>query len=215
MSASPLLGKTADQIRELLAAKTVKKSEVIAYLQGRESLRAPSKKLLNELTGGATPAPEPVAEPEVVASPRTSYTRRREPAATESAETTVLSPKADYDAVVRAQGARITALETDVRTLGAALSSLMATVGTLAKSLSGEVEVVVPPKRGPCRPPKAEVVLPEPTEPLRERTVIDPAQPAPDPTAITRGTVTKPAASAVKVIPLSDLARAAAEDVKW
>lgn len=225
MNASPLLGKTADQIRELLAAKKTTKSDVIAYLQGRDSLRAPSKKLLAELTDGTPPEPAPVAA-EPTPPARASYTRSRTITPDAKADRDIVAdipapnPKADYDAVVRAQGARITVLETDLKTLGAVVSSLMKTVGALAKTLGGEAEsvvpdeVVVPPKRGPGRPPKA--TLPEPTAaPVRERTVIDPAQPAPDPTAITRGSVTKPAAERVKVIPLSDLARAATEDVKW
>ena len=69
---SPLAGKTAVELRALLSAKATTKKALIAFLSAKESLRAPSAKLLAELTGVApvvaTPAPKVVA-PAKVATP--------------------------------------------------------------------------------------------------------------------------------------------------
>jgi hypothetical protein len=53
-----LAGKTAAEMRELITDKSVTAATVIAFLQGKEKLRAPSAALLAELT--AAPAPAPV-----------------------------------------------------------------------------------------------------------------------------------------------------------
>jgi hypothetical protein len=53
-----LAGKTAAEMRELISANAITPATVIAFLQGKEKLRAPSAALLAELT--AAPAPAPV-----------------------------------------------------------------------------------------------------------------------------------------------------------
>lgn len=53
---SPLAGKTAVELRALLSAKATTKKALIAFLSAKESLRAPSAKLLAELTGAAPAA---------------------------------------------------------------------------------------------------------------------------------------------------------------
>jgi hypothetical protein len=59
-----LHGKSAKEMRELIAARTVSEADVVAYLQSRESLRYPSRQLLKELTGeDDEPAPRKTATP--------------------------------------------------------------------------------------------------------------------------------------------------------
>lgn len=102
-------GKTANEIKAALDANIVTKAAVIAFLKEREAagnLRAPSKKLLADLTETKTKtaakpvAPTPVkAEPTVVAKP--------------------VAPAPDMSGVL----ARLAALEAEVASLKAALAA--------------------------------------------------------------------------------------------
>ena len=96
-----LNGKTANELRELIAAKTVTAKVVVEFLQAKPKLRVPSQKLLEELTG--KPASEPKSE----------KTKAPEPAPE--------APKAEKPkAEVNPLEARVSALETAVAILMAA-----------------------------------------------------------------------------------------------
>ena len=59
VSPTPLAGKSAKELRALVDAKEVTAKAVIAHLAGKESLRAPSKALLDELRGAKAPKAAP------------------------------------------------------------------------------------------------------------------------------------------------------------
>ena len=96
-----LNGKTANELRELIAAKTVTAKVVVEFLRAKPKLRVPSQKLLEELTG-AKPASEPKAEK------------------TKAPEAAPEAPKAATKAEVNPLEARVSALETAVAILMAA-----------------------------------------------------------------------------------------------
>jgi len=100
-------GKTANEMKAALDGGLVTKAAVVAFLKEREAagnLRAPSKKLLNDLTGTkveAKPAAKPAAAPVKV----------------EVKATPVVAP--DMSGIL----ARLAALEAEVATLKAALAA--------------------------------------------------------------------------------------------
>jgi len=101
-TAATLNGKTANEIREMIAARTVTAKAVVAYLEGKASLRAPSAKLLAELKGEAPAKAEPKAKVEAPAPAKAKV----EP----KVETVVTITAAEFAELV----ARVTALEAKV-----------------------------------------------------------------------------------------------------
>ena len=93
-----LNGLTANELREAIAAKTVTVKAVIAYLEGKASLRAPSAKLLAELKGEAPAKVEPKAKVEAPAP------------ATAKAEAILAITAKDFESLL----SRIAALEAKV-----------------------------------------------------------------------------------------------------
>ena len=67
-STTTLAGKSAKELRAMVLAKEVTAKAVIAHLAGKESLRAPSQALLDELKGvKAAPAPAKAEAPKAPA----------------------------------------------------------------------------------------------------------------------------------------------------
>jgi len=95
-----LAGKSAGELRALLAAKEVTAKAVIAHLAGKEKLRAPSKALLDELKG-VKPAAAPA---------------KAEPAKAEPAKA---AAPAKADKAIAALTARVAALEAALAALAA------------------------------------------------------------------------------------------------
>ena len=58
-----LNGKTANEMRALLASGQVRSNAVIDYLRSKDKLRVPSQTLLDELTAGTAAKPAPKAAP--------------------------------------------------------------------------------------------------------------------------------------------------------
>jgi hypothetical protein len=105
-------GKTATELREALDSGVVTKTAVIAFLKQREAdgnLRAPSKKLLNDLTGAA----------------KTTKTEAKPKAETPKTETktATASPTPDMS-VIGLLARRLDAVEAEVASLKAALAAL-------------------------------------------------------------------------------------------
>ena len=99
-------GKTANEMKAALDGGLVTKAAVVAFLKEREAagnLRAPSKKLLNDLTGTKVEA-KPKAET---------------PKAETKTATVAASPTLDMSGIL----ARLAALEAEVATLKAALAA--------------------------------------------------------------------------------------------
>jgi hypothetical protein len=103
-------GKTATELKAALDSGVVTKAAVVAFLKQREAdgnLRAPSKKLLNDLTGAA----------------KTTKTEAKPKAETPKTETktatAAASPTPDMSGIL----ARLAALEAEVATLKAALAA--------------------------------------------------------------------------------------------
>ena len=95
-----LAGKSAKELRDLLATKAVTAKAVIAHLSAKETLRAPSQGLLDELRGvKAAPAPAKAEAPKAPA-----------PAKAEKAS----------NAVIEGRTARVTALEAALAALAPA-----------------------------------------------------------------------------------------------
>jgi hypothetical protein len=103
-------GKTANELKAALDGGVVTKAAVVAFLKEREAatgLRAPSKKLLADLTGTVKAKAEtPKAEPTVKAEPKA-----------EAKVVTTATP--DMSGIL----ARLAALEAEVATLKAALAA--------------------------------------------------------------------------------------------
>ena len=68
VATATLAGKSAKELRAMVLAKEVTAKAVIAHLAGKESLRAPSQALLDELKGvKAAPAPAKAEAPKAPA----------------------------------------------------------------------------------------------------------------------------------------------------
>jgi hypothetical protein len=81
-----LNGKTAGEIRELIAARTVTAKQVVAFLESKPKLRAPSAKLLAELKGAAPakPAAAKATKPEGKTEAKATKPEASKPAKTVS-----------------------------------------------------------------------------------------------------------------------------------
>jgi len=103
-------GKTATELKAALDSGVVTKAAVVAFLKQREAdgnLRAPSKKLLNDLTGTKV-------ETKTEAKPKAETPKAETKTATAAA-----SPTPDMSGIL----ARLAALEAEVATLKAALAA--------------------------------------------------------------------------------------------
>jgi hypothetical protein len=135
---NPLNGKTATELRAMIASKEVTAKEVLAYLVGKgDNIRRPSKLLRDELAGvkpAATPkaeAPKPAATPKA-ATPKATPTPT--PTATATPTPTALA----------------VALEA-LRAATAAVEALLAAQAAEAPT----AKPVEPPKAKPVESPKA------------------------------------------------------------
>ena len=149
-TAANLNGKTANEIREMIAARTVTAKAVVAYLEGKASLRAPSAKLLAELKGEAPAKAEPKAKVEAPAPAKAKV----EP----KVETVVTITAAEFAELV----ARVTALEAKV----------------LAKAEPKAKKAKVEAKAEPVAPvePVATPVSPKAVEPVAKAEPVEVAE---------------------------------------
>ena len=103
-STTTLAGKSAKELRAMVLAKEVTAKAVIAHLAGKESLRAPSQALLDELRGVAK-APKAAPAPAKAEAPKAPAPAKAEKAAAK---------------VIEGLTARVTALEAALAALAPA-----------------------------------------------------------------------------------------------
>ena len=121
-----LAGKSAKELRAMVLAKEVTAKAVIAHLAGKESLRAPSQALLDELRGVAK-APKSAPAPAKAEAPKAPAPAKAEKASS---------------AVIEGLTARVAALEAALAALAPAAKAPVAKVAAVKAAPAAKASVL-------------------------------------------------------------------------
>ena len=135
-TATTLAGKSAKELRALVDAKEVTAKAVIAHLSAKETLRAPSKALLDELRGV-----KPAAAPAKAEAPKAPAPEKAEKAAAKVIEGLTARVTALEAALAAlAPAAKAPAAKAPVAKVAAAKAAPAAKASVLAELLADEAE---------------------------------------------------------------------------